>query len=131
MICHTASVSAQEGRGATAFVLRVAEGRHVAVDSIEGITHSCCTTEFSSRQVLPCSFKFDLTILVLVLQAADGPYYWLLHVLGMYKPVTFEYSVSSLFRSASPPHSTAAALLHGQHRALEEKVAETCSVSKP
>ena len=25
-------------------------------------------------------------------QAADGPYYWLLHALGIYKPVTWEYS---------------------------------------
>ena len=24
-------------------------------------------------------------------QAADGPYYWLLHKLGIYKPVTWEY----------------------------------------
>ncbi|EKX38376.1 hypothetical protein GUITHDRAFT_144305 [Guillardia theta CCMP2712] len=40
--------------------------------------------------------KFRLTILAFVLQAADGPYYWLLHVLGMYKPVTFEYSRCSM-----------------------------------
>ena len=33
---------------------------HCIVDSIEGITHSCCTLEFASRQ------------------AADGPYYWIL-----------------------------------------------------
>ena len=39
-----------------------------------GITHSCCTTEFASRQ------------------AADGPYYFLLHELGLYKPVTVEFA---------------------------------------
>ena len=47
---------------------------HCIVDSLEGITHSCCTTEFASRQ------------------AADGPYYFLLHELGLYKPVTVEFA---------------------------------------
>eukprot|EP00960_Hanusia_phi_P061296 764799-Hanusia_phi.AAC.2 len=35
--------------------------------------------------------------------AADGPYYWLLHVLGMYKPVTFEYSVTYFSSRTMPP----------------------------
>jgi glutaminyl-tRNA synthetase len=47
---------------------------HCIVDSLEDITHSLCTLEFAQRQ------------------AADGPYYHLLHSLGMYKPVTWEYS---------------------------------------
>jgi len=47
---------------------------HCIVDSLEGITHSCCTLEFASRQ------------------AADGPYYFLLDKLGLYKPVTFEFA---------------------------------------
>ena len=46
---------------------------HCIVDSLENITHSLCTLEFETRQ------------------AADGPYYWLLHKLGIYKPVTWEY----------------------------------------
>jgi len=51
---------------------------HCIADSIEGITHSCCTLEFASRQ------------------APDGPYYWLLDALGLYKPVTWEYSRCSI-----------------------------------
>ena len=47
---------------------------HCIVDSIENITHSLCTLEFSQRQ------------------AVDGPYYHLLHSLRLYKPVTWEYS---------------------------------------
>jgi hypothetical protein len=47
---------------------------HCIVDSLENITHSLCTLEFETRQ------------------AADGPYYWLLHKLGIYCPVTWEYS---------------------------------------
>jgi len=47
---------------------------HCIVDSLENVTHSLCTLEFESRQ------------------AADGPYYWLLNALGIYKPVTWEYS---------------------------------------
>ena len=47
---------------------------HCIVDSLENITHSLCTLEFEMRQ------------------AVDGPYYWLLHVLKLYKPVTWEYS---------------------------------------
>ncbi len=47
---------------------------HCIVDSLENITHSLCTLEFEMRQ------------------AVDGPYYWLLHVLNLYKPVTWEYS---------------------------------------
>ncbi|EKX45885.1 hypothetical protein GUITHDRAFT_163164 [Guillardia theta CCMP2712] len=47
---------------------------HCIVDSLENISHSLCTLEFETRQ------------------AADGPYYWLLHKLGIYKPVTWEYS---------------------------------------
>ena len=47
---------------------------HCIVDSLENITHSLCTLEFSMRQ------------------AVDGPYYHLLHNLRMYKPVTWEYS---------------------------------------
>jgi len=44
------------------------------VDSLENITHSLCTLEFEIRQ------------------AVDGPYYWLLDALKLYKPVTWEYS---------------------------------------
>jgi len=47
---------------------------HCIVDSLENITHSLCTLEFETRQ------------------AADGPYYWLLDALRIYKPVTWEYS---------------------------------------
>jgi len=47
---------------------------HCLVDSIENITHSLCTLEFETRQ---CS---------------DGSYYWLLDALGLYRPVTWEYS---------------------------------------
>mmetsp|Transcript_11755 Transcript_11755/g.17011 ORF Transcript_11755/g.17011 Transcript_11755/m.17011 type:complete len:694 (+) Transcript_11755:74-2155(+) len=47
---------------------------HCIVDSIENITHSLCTLEFARRQ------------------APDGPYYWLLDKLGIYKPQTWEYS---------------------------------------
>lgn len=47
---------------------------HCIVDSLENITHSLCTLEFTLRQ------------------AAYGPYYWLLHQLDMYKPVTWEYA---------------------------------------
>ncbi len=47
---------------------------HCIVDSLEDITHSLCTLEFNQRQ------------------AADGPYYWLLHALQLYKPATWEYS---------------------------------------
>ena len=47
---------------------------HCIVDSLENITHSLCTLEFAQRQ------------------AVDGPYYHLLHMLQLYKPVTWEYS---------------------------------------
>ncbi len=47
---------------------------HCLVDSIENVTHSLCTLEFETRQ------------------APNGPYYWLLHTLDMYKPVTWEFS---------------------------------------
>ena len=47
---------------------------HCICDSLENITHSLCTLEFETRQ------------------AADGPYYWLLYKLGIYRPVTWEYS---------------------------------------
>ena len=47
---------------------------HCLVDSIENVTHSLCTLEFETRQ------------------APNGPYYWLLHALDMYKPVTWEFS---------------------------------------
>ena len=47
---------------------------HCIVDSLEDISHSLCTLEFGQRQ------------------AVDGPYYWLLHALRLYKPVTWEYS---------------------------------------
>jgi len=47
---------------------------HCIVDSLEDITHSLCTLEFAQRQ------------------AADGPYYHLLHCLRLYKPATWEYS---------------------------------------
>jgi glutaminyl-tRNA synthetase len=44
---------------------------HCIVDSLEDITHSMCTLEFESRR---------------------ASYFWLLHVLEMYKPVVWEYS---------------------------------------
>eukprot|EP00873_Tetraselmis_striata_P027831 jgi/Tetstr1/448095/TSEL_035394.t1 len=44
---------------------------HCLVDSFENITHSLCTLEFESRR---------------------ASYYWLLDVLGQYKPVVWEYS---------------------------------------
>jgi len=47
---------------------------HCIVDSIENVSHSLCTLEFEQRQ------------------AVDGPYYWLLDKLSLYKPVTWEYS---------------------------------------
>jgi len=47
---------------------------HCIVDSLENVTHSMCTLEFEQRQ------------------AVDGPYYWLLDKLRLYKPVTWEYS---------------------------------------
>ena len=48
---------------------------HCLVDSIENVTHSLGTLEFETRQ------------------APNGPYYWLLHVLDMYKPITWEFSM--------------------------------------
>mmetsp|Transcript_53867 Transcript_53867/g.127166 ORF Transcript_53867/g.127166 Transcript_53867/m.127166 type:complete len:724 (+) Transcript_53867:16-2187(+) len=47
---------------------------HCIVDSLENVTHSLCTLEFGTRQ-LP-----------------DGPYYWVLYKLGLYRPQTWEYS---------------------------------------
>ena len=47
---------------------------HCLVDSLENITHSLCTLEFETRQ------------------APNGPYYWLLDALDMYKPVTWEFA---------------------------------------
>eukprot|EP00193_Tetraselmis_chui_P006197 CAMPEP_0177757330 /NCGR_PEP_ID=MMETSP0491_2-20121128/3583_1 /TAXON_ID=63592 /ORGANISM="Tetraselmis chuii, Strain PLY429" /LENGTH=780 /DNA_ID=CAMNT_0019272969 /DNA_START=69 /DNA_END=2411 /DNA_ORIENTATION=+ len=44
---------------------------HCLVDSFENVTHSLCTLEFESRR---------------------ASYYWLLDVLGQYKPVVWEYS---------------------------------------
>ncbi|KAG2491132.1 hypothetical protein HYH03_010575 [Edaphochlamys debaryana] len=44
---------------------------HCLVDSLEDITHSLCTLEFETRR---------------------ASYYWLLEVLGLYKPVVWEYS---------------------------------------
>eukprot|EP00210_Caulerpa_lentillifera_P001376 g1324.t1 len=44
---------------------------HCIVDSLENISHSLCTLEFEPRR---------------------ASYYWLLEVLGLYKPVEFEYS---------------------------------------
>jgi|MDSW01.2.fsa_nt_gb glutaminyl-tRNA synthetase len=47
---------------------------HCLVDSLENVTHSLCTLEFETRQ------------------APNGPYYWLLDSLGMYKPITWEFA---------------------------------------
>jgi len=47
---------------------------HCIVDSLEQVSHSLCTLEFEGRQ------------------AVDGPYYWLLDQLRLYKPATWEYS---------------------------------------
>jgi glutaminyl-tRNA synthetase len=47
---------------------------HNIVDSLENITHSLCTLEFETRQ------------------APNGPYYWLLDKLNVYKPSTWEFS---------------------------------------
>jgi len=47
---------------------------HCLVDSLENITHSLCTLEFETRQ------------------APNGPYYWLLDALGLYKPITWEFA---------------------------------------
>ena len=44
------------------------------MDSLENVTHSLCTLEFETRQ------------------APNGPYYWLLDALDLYKPVTWEFS---------------------------------------
>ena len=44
---------------------------HCIVDSLEDISHSLCTLEFEPRR---------------------ASYYWLLEVLGLYKPVVWEYS---------------------------------------
>ncbi|GMH32257.1 hypothetical protein BSKO_00091 [Bryopsis sp. KO-2023] len=44
---------------------------HCVVDSLENISHSLCTLEFESRR---------------------ASYYWLLEVLGLYKPFVYEYS---------------------------------------
>uniref|UniRef100_A0A061SG32 glutamine--tRNA ligase n=1 Tax=Tetraselmis sp. GSL018 TaxID=582737 RepID=A0A061SG32_9CHLO len=44
---------------------------HCLVDSFENITHSLCTLEFESRR---------------------ASYFWLLEILGQYKPVVWEYS---------------------------------------
>ncbi|KAF6160795.1 hypothetical protein GIB67_035996 [Kingdonia uniflora] len=44
---------------------------HCIVDSLENITHSLCTLEFETRR---------------------ASYYWLLDVLGLYKPYVWEYS---------------------------------------
>lgn len=44
---------------------------HCLVDALENITHSLCTLEFESRR---------------------ASYYWLLDVLGTYKPLVWEYS---------------------------------------
>ena len=54
---------------------------HCLVDSIEDITHSLCTLEFVRRQ------------------APEGSYYWLLDALGLYKPVTFEFSRANVMYS--------------------------------
>jgi glutaminyl-tRNA synthetase len=47
---------------------------HCLVDSLENVTHSLCTLEFETRQ------------------APNGPYYWLLDALGLYKPITWEFA---------------------------------------
>ena len=47
---------------------------HCLVDSIENVTHSLCTLEFETRQ------------------APDSSYHWLLEMLGMYHPYTWESS---------------------------------------
>ncbi len=44
---------------------------HCLVDALENITHSMCTLEFETRR---------------------ASYYWLLEVLGLYKPLVWEYS---------------------------------------
>lgn len=44
---------------------------HCIVDSLENVTHSLCTLEFESRR---------------------ASYFWLLEVLGLFKPVVWEYS---------------------------------------
>jgi glutaminyl-tRNA synthetase len=47
---------------------------HCLVDSLENVTHSLCTLEFETRQ------------------APNGPYYWLLDSLDLYKPITWEFA---------------------------------------
>jgi|GEM_PF-83806 len=51
---------------------------HCLVDSIESISHSLCTLEFETRQ------------------SSNSSYHWLLHVLGMYHPKTYETSRCSI-----------------------------------
>jgi tRNA synthetases class I (E and Q), catalytic domain len=44
---------------------------HCIVDALENVTHSLCTLEFETRR---------------------ASYYWLLHALGLYMPLVWEYS---------------------------------------
>jgi glutaminyl-tRNA synthetase len=51
---------------------------HCIVDSLEKMTHSFCDINYIDRQ------------------SPNGPYYWLLDKLGLYKPVTWEFGRCSL-----------------------------------
>ena len=68
---------------------------HCIVDSLEDISHSLCTLEFGLRQ------------------AADGPYYQLLHALSLYKPVTWEYSRLNLTHAVMSKRKLKFLVAHG------------------
>ena len=59
------------------------------------MSHSLCTLEFEGRQ------------------AVDGPYYWLLDVLKLYKPTTWEYSRLNITHCVMSKRKLKHLVLHG------------------
>ena len=68
---------------------------HCIVDSLEQVSHSLCTLEFEGRQ------------------AVDGPYYWLLQQLKLYKPTTWEYSRLNITHCVMSKRKLKHLVLHG------------------
>ena len=64
-------------------------------------------------------------------QAADGPYYWLLHALGIYKPVTWEYSRLNITYNVLSKRRSAERSPSARETILEQRTKSTLSLEHP
>ena len=86
---------------------------HCIVDSLEQVSHSLCTLEFEGRQ------------------AVDGPYYWLLQQLKLYKPTTWEYSRLNITHCVMSKRKLKHLVMHGHVEVtLTPTLAPTLSLAR-